>query len=255
MLLQGPGTLPFWRDIKEGEPIGAEQPFVDRKHQEIGLQLGDIERHHARGLCRIDQHASFASMQFRHDTRKIDEAAVGPVQRGERCKADGRRARGIDALEHGRRPIAIFRARHDIEMRAARACEPGKRKMERGVLALEQQHARSSREPKIGEGRRDAVARRADDGDVVSARADETRRFRARRLHGQMGSLRTAPPRPHLLGDALLAGRLHRAREGRVGGGVEIGNLALDREERALAAQHAVALSCNRCAGKDEHPR
>ena len=242
MLLQGPGALPFWRDIKEGEPIRAEQPFVDRKHKEIGFKLGDVERHHARGLRRIDHHRRTAPVQRGHDARKIDEAAVGPMKRGQRRKADGRRARGVDALEHGPRPITVLRPRHDIEMRAARARDTGKCKMERGMLALGEQNARSRRKVKIGERRCDAVTCRSDDGDVVGARADEVRRFRAGHLHGQMGSLGAAPPRPHLLGDALLTGGLHSKRERRVGGGVQVGDRALDREERALAAQHSVGL-------------
>ena len=159
------------------------------------------------------------------------------MQRGQGGEADRRGAGAIDRIQQGTGPIGIGRAGHHFDRGADGFGAFLPNKGERGEFALDHQYPAALWDHEVAGGGGDAVADRAGDGDVVRRGAEQA----CSRAAGAFGDLAAVAvghvPGEALGGHAKLAGLAHGARQRDIGGGVEIGDLARDLEQVALAGQ------------------
>jgi hypothetical protein len=80
LLKRNAGLMAFG-DLKESAPIGAEQPFVGREHDEIRIERAYVQANHPGALRGVNQKDSAAGAGCGCHNAEVDDAAVAPVHR------------------------------------------------------------------------------------------------------------------------------------------------------------------------------
>ena len=71
-LLEGHAVLVALGDVEEGAAVGAKQPFVGGKADEVRVEGLDVEVHHADGVGGVDEHGGAVAAGGRHEFVEID---------------------------------------------------------------------------------------------------------------------------------------------------------------------------------------
>jgi hypothetical protein len=230
VLLERPALAVLLGDEQVGDAERPEQPLVARRHEEVGAQPGDVERHRAEGLAPVDDEQRSGLSRMRSHAREVDQRAVGPVHVGNRYQPHA----FVERSGYRLRPC-LRRAAVDGDHLRAVPLGPGTPRVHgRWEVVGDHQHAVSPLGIDVVRGRREPVARCGDQGNALGVGADQTRKERAQLLGlvepfgGADGpGLRPARKR-------LLAGCADGAKQGRQARAVEVGEITGNPEQVAL---------------------
>ena len=237
-LLERDAVLMAFGDIEKGAAVGSDQPFVGREQHEIRIEAFDVHRQHAGALGRVDQEEGAMLPQRRGDLFEVDQPAVRPVHRRDRCEADGRSAGSFDHRENRRGPVAVTGLANCLDRKALRFGAMMPFQHRRGMIVFQQDHTAAPRDRYELRGSRDAVADRGDQGDVGGIGIDQAGSGGAGAFVLASRKIGVERPGSALATDRGAAGLQGSQRQRAVGGRVEVADLARHIEPFALRRQH-----------------
>ena len=214
------------RHVEVRDAERTEQPLVADGRHEVGSDARDVERHRADRLAAVDDEVRAELVGARAHAVEIDEGAVGPVHVRD---ADDPHA-VVEGAEHRVGPRLPALAVHGEDLGPAGACGRLPRVDPRRVLLGQHQHTLAGLQRQVARRDREPVARRRDQGDPFGIGAHEMRERSTQALDVGEPVVGRERPRSGPALERSLPGGPHPVELRRQGRGVEVRDLARDRE-------------------------